>query len=82
MESENEEIIFGQYLVRFSKYKNEVDQGMIKKAFEIQKSEDLNGENHRKIGEILMDDFNIFLMKYELDEALKDFEEFRRKYMG
>lgn len=82
MFNENEDIIFGQYLVRFSKYRNKVDQEMIKKAFEIQKNEDLSGKNHRRIGTILMEDFNIFVMEYELDETLREFEDFKRKYMG
>lgn len=80
MTLENEEIVFGQYLVRFSRFKNSIDQNMVNKALEIQRSERESGE-YRRIGEILFHDMGVFLFQGDLDKALEEFEDFKKKYM-
>lgn len=80
MTLENEEIVFGQYLVRFSRFKNSIDQNMVNEALEIQRSEKESGE-YRRIGEILLHDMGVFLFQGDLDKAPEEFEDFKKKYM-
>lgn len=76
-----EDWLFGQYLLRFSKYRSRLSSSIIEEAIKKQSQEDDKNSKHRKLGEILMNDYDIFYYDKELDEALGDFEKFRDTYM-
>lgn len=77
----NEDIIFGQYLIRFSDYKRTINQNTVDRAMAVQKKEYDESENYRKIGTILLEDFDVFLSEGDLHKALEGFESFKKKYM-
>lgn len=76
----NEDLLFGQFIKRFSYYTFRVQSGEIEKGLKIQEEEDEVGENHRRLGEILLE-MGVFHDRKELEKALGEFEEFKRKYI-
>jgi len=71
--------LFGQYLLRFSKYK--LDPVVLEKALSIQKDENKIYSSHRRIGTILFEDFQIFQDIDSLIVELQKFENFKREYL-
>lgn len=69
--------LFGQFLIE----KRKINEVMLEKALDIQNLEtkDSLRTSHRLLGEILMDDFNIFSSRVELNRLLIEFSEFKSR---
>ncbi len=67
--------IFGQFLIE----KGKINSAILHSALEIQNEEanDTLRASHRLLGEILMDDFNVFSSRVELNRLLIDFNQFK-----
>lgn len=67
--------LFGQFLIE----KKKVSPAVLERALEIQKldsSRDMH-RSHRLLGEILMDEFNVFSSRVELNRLLMEFNDFK-----
>ena len=69
--------LFGQFLIE----KRKINQVMLEKALDIQnlESNDSLRSSHRLLGEILMDDFNVFRSRVELNRMLIEFNDFKSR---
>jgi hypothetical protein len=76
----NEDYLFGQYLIRFSRRKK-ADPSLIDKALSIQKEKDLKNQPHRRIGTILLEDFEFFDTSMDLWYELNDYHAFRKNFL-
>lgn len=67
--------LFGQFLIE----RRKINDIILEKALEIQnlESKEAMRQSHRLLGEILMDDFNVFSSRVELNRLLIDFNEFK-----
>ncbi len=67
--------LFGQFLIE----KRKVNEVILGKALDIQnlESKETLRRSHRLLGEILMDDFNVFSSRVELNRLLIEFNEFK-----
>lgn len=67
--------LFGQFLIEKSK----INSVILEKALDIQnlESRDFLRQSHRLLGEILMDDFNVFSNRVELNRLLIEFNTFK-----
>lgn len=70
-----ERSLFGQFLIE----KRKINQVILEKALDIQNLEtkDTLRTSHRLLGEILIDDFNVFKSRVELNRYLIEFNEFK-----
>ena len=70
-----ERSLFGQFLIE----KRKINQVILEKALDIQNLEtkDSLRTSHRLLGEILIDDFNVFKSRVELNRYLIEFNEFK-----
>ena len=69
--------LFGQFLIE----KRKINDVILEQALDIQNLEtkDSLRESHRLLGEILMDDFNVFSSRVELNRLLIEFNEFKAR---
>ncbi len=67
--------LFGQFLIE----KRKVNEVILGKALDIQnlESKETLRRSHRLLGEILMDDFNVFSSRVELNRLLIEFNDFK-----
>ncbi len=67
--------LFGQFLIE----RRKINEVILEKALDIQNLEtnDSLRESHRLLGEILMDDFNVFSSRVELNRLLIEFNNFK-----
>ncbi len=67
--------LFGQFLIE----KRKINEVVLEKALDIQNLEtkDTLRASHRLLGEILMDDFNVFSSRVELSRLLIEFSDFK-----
>jgi hypothetical protein len=67
--------LFGQFLIE----KRKVNEVVLEKALDIQnqESKEMLRQSHRLLGEILMDDFNVFSSRVELNRLLIEFNDFK-----
>jgi len=67
--------LFGQFLIE----KRRINEVLLEKALDIQNLEtkDSLRQSHRLLGEILMDDFNVFRSRVELNRLLIEFNQFK-----
>lgn len=67
--------LFGQFLIE----KRKINEVILEKALDIQNMEtkDTLRQSHRLLGEILMDDFNVFSSRVELNRLLIEFNDFK-----
>jgi hypothetical protein len=67
--------LFGQFLIEQKK----VNQVILDKALDIQNTEskDALRNSHRLLGEILLDDFNVFASRVELNRLLIEYNQFK-----
>jgi ubiquinone biosynthesis protein UbiJ len=70
-------ILFGQFLIEKKKLKKEV----LEVALDRQKREDSDviRRSHRKLGQILTEDFHVFINRVELQHYLNDFVEYKKE---
>lgn len=70
-------ILFGQYLIE----EKIIDMDILKKALEIQDTEkgQLMKDSHRLLGIILMQDFDVFKSRIELNRYMQKFIDFKEK---
>lgn len=73
-----EDLLFGQYLIRFSK--KDLDMRTLEEALTLQEEENKSGK-YRKIGTILFQDFQVFNDLDDLLEELENFQKFKREYI-
>ena len=68
----SERLVFGEWLVR----KSRLDQAVLKSALEIQNAEKSDNlrSSPRLLGQILLDDFQVFRSRIELSKALVELE--------
>ncbi|MCK5735316.1 MAG: hypothetical protein KAH21_02515, partial [Spirochaetaceae bacterium] len=71
-----ERLVFGEWLIR----KGRVDELALKSALEIQNAEksDTLRKSPRLLGQILLDDFQVFRSRVELNNALIEFEKVKK----
>lgn len=67
--------LFGQFLIE----KKKVSPAVLERALEIQKLDSSRNmhRSHRLLGEILMDEFNVFSSRVELNRLLMEFNDFK-----
>lgn len=67
--------LFGQFLIE----KRKISETILEKALSVQnlESEETLRQSHRLLGEILMDDFNVFSSRVELNRLLIEFNDFK-----
>lgn len=67
--------LFGQFLIE----KKKVSPAVLERALEIQKLDSSRNmhRSHRLLGEILMDEFNVFSSRVELNRLLVEFNDFK-----
>jgi len=71
-----ERLVFGEWLIR----KGRVDAAVLKSALEVQNTEksDTLRSSPRLLGQILLDDFQVFRSRVELNKALIEFEKVKK----
>ena len=69
--------LFGQFLIE----KRKINEVILEKALDLQNTEtnDSLRTSHRLLGEILMDDFNVFSSRVELNRLLIEFNDFKAR---
>lgn len=77
---DREDLLFGQFIKRFSHYTFRTQEGEVEKALKLQEEEDKDDKEHRRLGEILLE-MGVFHNRKGLEKALDEFEEFKRKYI-
>lgn len=67
--------LFGQFLIE----KRKINEAILIKALNVQdlESKEALRQSHRLLGEILMDDFNVFSSRVELNRLLIEFNDFK-----
>lgn len=67
--------LFGQFLIE----KRKINESILEKALNVQnlESKETLRQSHRLLGEILMDDFNVFSNRVELNRLLIEFNDFK-----
>ena len=67
--------LFGQFLIE----KRKINQAILEKALDVQnlESKETLRQSHRLLGEILLDDFNVFTSRVELNRLLIEFNTFK-----
>lgn len=80
MDSISRDKLFGQYLLRFRKPPL-INEMTLARALIKQENEDKEGKPHRKIGIILLEDFDVFEGIIDLADELENFYKFKREFI-